>query len=201
MGGALSELGFSTLLFDFAGCGESEGDWKNITLSGQADDLECVVRWCRRKGYKHIYLTGRSFGGSTALKYAAHDHDITAVCTWAAVAKPVELFEKFLRESLNGPADDLVTIEGEEVLHLKKEFFYDLRQQNLLQCAASLSPRDFLIIHGSADESVPVKEAFLLYEAAAEPKKLEIIEGADHRFSDHIDQVWEIFLGWLNTLK
>lgn len=201
MGEALSELGFSSLLFDFAGCGESEGAWENITLSRQTDDLECVVRWCRWRGYRNIILTGRSFGGSTVLNYAAKDPEIAAVCTWAAVARPSLFFEKYLQEFLNGPASDRVTIEGEETLHLKKGFFYDLRQHDLLKCAASLAPRNFLAIHGSADESVPVKEAFLLYDAASEPKRLEIIEGADHRFINHTKEVWDNFFSWLHTLR
>ena len=201
MGEALADIGVSTLLFDFAGCGESEGRWDNISLSSQTDDLKYVIRWCRSKGYQKIFLNGRSFGGSTVLSYAARDPRITAVSTWAAVARPAELFEKFLTDELSGTADDLVTIKGEETLHLKKNFFYDLRNHDLLQCAAALAPRSYLVIHGSADRSVPVKEAFLLYKAAEEPKKLEIVEGADHRFSGHMAQVWEVFFQWLKTLK
>ncbi|MGM0689594.1 MAG: alpha/beta hydrolase [Bacillota bacterium] len=200
MGEALSELGYSSLLFDFAGCGRSEGAWENITLSGQTDDVGCLVHWCRRSGYRKIILTGRSFGGSTIINYAATDPEISAVCTWSAPARPSLLFEKYLQENLTGPAEDVITIEGEEMLHLKKGFFYDLRQHNLLECAASLAPIKFLVIHGSGDESVPLKEAILLFEAAREPKKMEIINNADHRFTDHIKQVWDVFFKWLQSL-
>jgi len=44
---------------------------------------------------------------------------------------------------------------------------------------------------------VPCGDADLIYNAASEPKKLVIIEGADHRFSNHIDRVWEVFFDWL----
>ncbi|MCL2336669.1 MAG: alpha/beta hydrolase, partial [Firmicutes bacterium] len=46
MGEELGTLGFSTLLFDFSGVGESAGLFENITLSGQVDDLTSAVDWC-----------------------------------------------------------------------------------------------------------------------------------------------------------
>jgi len=201
MGEELSARGFGTLLFDFAGCGESEGNWEDLTLTGQIEDLAAVVEWCRYEGFNRIILTGRSFGGSTVLGYAARDKAIAAVCTWAAVARPDHLFLRFAEGRLDGPADELIMIEGEEgKLELKRGFFLDLAKHNLLECAAAISPRSLLVIHGSADESVPCGDADLIYDAASEPKKLVIIEGADHRFSNHIDQVWSIFFNWLSTI-
>ena len=201
MGEDLSARGFSTLLFDFAGCGESEGNWEDLTLTGQIEDLAAVVEWCRCEGFSRIILTGRSFGGSTVLGYAARDRAIAGVCTWAAVARPDHLFLRYAEGLLEGSPDELMVIEGEEgKLELKRGFFLDLAKHDLLKCAAAVSPRSLLVLHGSADESVPLRDAELIYNAAAEPKKLMIIEGADHRFSNHIDQVWSIFFNWLTTI-
>jgi uncharacterized protein len=199
----ISRSGFSTLLFDFSGSGQSEGAWEDITLSGQCEDLGSVVEWCRRNDYHKIILTGRSFGGSTAIEYAAGDPGIDAVCTWAAVARPAKLFEKLAEGPIEGPEDELVSIKGgdeRETVFLKRLFFQDLLRHDLLKSVSSLAPASFLAIHGSADESVAVKEAYLLYEAAGEPRDIEIIDGADHRFSCHIEQVWKIFLHWLVSL-
>ena len=201
MGEALAGKGLSTVLFDFAGCGNSEGRFEDISLTGHADDLESVVTWCRQRDYSNIILNGRSFGGSTVVEYASRDSDIKAVCTWAAVARLEELFNKFVGQEISGPPDQLSAIHGDEgTIYLKNKFFYDLKQYNLLKAAASLDLRGLLIIHGSADESVPVEDARLLYEAAPEPKQLALIDGADHRFSDHIDQVWDSFFAWLMQL-
>ncbi len=201
MGEALAERDFSTLLFDFAGCGESEGAWKDISLGRHTEDLESVVAWCRLRGYTKLILTGRSFGGSTVLNYASRDSKISAVCTWAAAARLNELFNGFSGYQVTGPPDELVNITGDEgTIHLKKNFFYDLQQHDLLENAASLNHCRLLIIHGSADESVPVEDAHLLFRAASEPKELAIIEGADHRFSNHIEQVWETFFNWLESI-
>jgi uncharacterized protein len=198
MGDALAEKGFSTLLFDFAGCGESEGNWADLTLSGQVSDLETAVCWGRSAGFDRIILTGRSFGGSTVLVYAAGDPELEAVCTWAAVARLEPLFNRFIGNRLEGPLEETLIIAGEEEpLELKRKFFIDLKNYNIPSCAAKIAPRKLLIIHGSADEAVPCSDAELIYNSALEPKKLEIIEGANHRFSEHIDQVWTSFFGWL----
>lgn len=201
MGNELALLGFSTLLFDFAGCGESEGHWEDLTLTGQIDDLGSVVEWSRLQGFKRIILTGRSFGGSTVIGYAARDKDINAVCTWAAVARPDQLFAHFIKGRESGAADELLTIESdEEPLKLRRSFFNDLARHDLPGCAAAIAPRKLLVIHGSADQSVPCADAELIYQSALEPKEMVIIDGADHRFSNHTSQVWALFFDWLKRL-
>ncbi|MFU8794734.1 MAG: alpha/beta hydrolase [Dethiobacteria bacterium] len=201
MGEKLIDHGFSTILFDFAGCGESEGSWKDISLSGQIEDLKCIVSWCRARGFNKIVLTGRSFGGSTVIGYAARDKKISAVCTWAAVARLQLLFSPFINGKFEGDPDELITIAGEDgEVFLKRAFFQDLLKHDLFEYASAISPRSLLIIHGSADDSVPYEDADLIYRATLEPKELIILEGANHRFSDHTGQVWEAFFTWLDRL-
>ncbi len=198
MGEELAARGYSTLLFDFAGCGESEGNWHDLTLSGQVEDLSVMVQWGRNKGYDHIILNGRSFGGSTAISYAAEDGSIAGVCTWAAVARLEKLFFRYLQDRPEGPGDDLVDMTGTEgTLKIKRAFFEDLARHNLLSSAAAISPQRLLIVHGTADESVPAEDARLLFSAANEPKELKLIPGADHRFSEHTIDAWKAFFSWL----
>ncbi len=200
MADELAGRGFDALLFDCTGCGESEGLWEEITLSRQVEDLAAVVGWARMGEYRRIILNGRSFGGATVLAYAAADPRITAVCTWAAVARPLRLFGGSAVEEFTpgGPAEKKITLnDGSGSLCLQGRFFQDLQRYNLPGCAAGISPRPLLLIHGTADEVVPVDEARLLFEAADEPKQLALIEGADHRFSDHAAGVWKIFFNWL----
>lgn len=204
MANELAPLGFDTLLFDFTGCGESEGPWEEITLSRQIEDLGSVVDWVRSRGYRRIILNGRSFGGATVLAYAAVDRQIDAVCTWAAVARPFELFGGFIGKEvkLDGPADEKIKLPaGGGSAYLRRRFFQDLQGYNLPECAARIAPRPLLLFHGTADKVVPISDAHLLFDAAAEPKELAVIEGADHGFSEHREQVWERFFRWLGTLK
>lgn len=201
MGEALAARGCSCLLFDFAGCGESEGLWEEISLSRQIEDLGGVVQWCRDTGFSKIIVNGRSFGGATALCYGAADKQIAGICTWSASACPADLFRKFAGGVVAGPAEEMVEIAGGDgAVRLRKGFFYDLEKHDLLDCASQIAPRPLLLIHGTADEVVPSGDARLLVEAAGEPKSLTLVEGADHRFSAHMDAVWQIFFNWLNHL-
>ncbi len=198
----LACCGLNTLLFDFSGCGDSEGRWEDISLSGQVADLGAVVAWCRREGFGDIILNGRSFGGTTALCYAAGDAQITGICTWAAVARLNDLFIKRVgHESVfEGNPQDLIALHGEEgTVSIKKAFFHDLQKHDPLNAANRLSSRPLLLIHGSADLAVPLEDARLLYNHAREPKLLSVIEGADHRFSEHSEEVWKAFFKWLKT--
>ena len=200
MAGELAGLGFDTLLFDFTGCGGSGGDWEEITLSRQIDDLGAVVDWARAAGYGRIILNGRSFGGATVLAHAAADRGIAAVCTWAAVARPLRLFSSLAvkQPDLSGPAGERIDLDdGTGAVRLPLGFFHDLQRHDLPGCAARLSPRPLLLIHGSADELVPLADAQLLFDAAGDPKKLVLVENADHRFTHHRRQVWDIFFNWL----
>jgi putative redox protein len=198
LGTELSRRGWSTLLFDFSGNGESEGNFADLTLSGQIDDLTCAVDWVVKRGYNQIVTVGRSFGGSTVICQAARDHRIAGVCTWAAPARLMDLFTSFTDESLDSP-EEMVTMAGENgVIYLKKAFFRDLQLYDVPREAAPLSPRPLLIIHGTGDGVVPPGDARLIFEAAGEPKKLVWIEGGDHQFTGHYLQVWENLFAWLN---
>lgn len=196
----LAGLGFDTLLFDFTGCGESEGAWEGITLSRQVDDLGAAVDWARAAGYGRIILNGRSFGGATALAYAAADPQIAALCTWAAVARPLRLFSSLAVTpvDLEAPSGETIVLGDDTgVLSLRLGFFHDLQRHDLPGCAARLAPRPLLLIHGDADELVPFSDAQLLFDSAGDPKKLALVEKADHRFTHHRRQVWDIFFDWL----
>lgn len=199
MAEALAARGLGTLLFDFAGCGDSEGSGEKISLSGQIADLGCAVEWCLAHGFDRVVVNGRSFGGTTALCCAARDNRIAGVCTWAAVVRPAALFAGLAGGEITGPPQERINIGGAgEPLYLRKAFFYDLARHDVPRCAARLEPRPLLILHGEADETVPAEEARLLYRAAGKPKELRILKGADHRFSQHTAQAWELFFDWLH---
>ncbi|MDZ7761861.1 MAG: alpha/beta hydrolase [Desulfovermiculus sp.] len=191
--------GFSFVLFDFAGNGQSEGRFEDLTLTHQVQDLDAVIDWCQQQEQGPVVTMGRSFGGSTVLAQAAQDRRVHAVCTWAA---PIHLKNLFSEVLLSETEDDRVILADENgTVSLKKNFVRDLARHDLLQAAAGLAPRPLLIIHGQNDDVVPVSEAEELYTAAAEPKDLHIIPQADHQFSFTAEPAWEIVGNWLNTLN
>ena len=88
-------------------------------------------------------------------------------------------------------------IELESGRRLKQDFFEDFTGYNLCQEIHKIRC-PILIMHGSTDEVVPVKNAYTLYDNAQEPKRLEIIEGGDHRFNDpeHVEKIVNLSLEW-----
>ncbi|MDQ0286307.1 putative redox protein [Desulfofundulus luciae] len=198
LGAELGRRGWSTLVFDFAGNGESEGDFADITLSGQVDDLTCAVDWVLKQGYKRIVTVGRSFGGSTVICQGARDPRVAGVCTWAAPARLIDLFASFTGEPIDGP-EEMVAIAGERgIIYLKKAFFQDLKIYDVPGDAARLAPRPLLIIHGTRDGVVPPEDARLISDAAGEPRELAWIEEGDHQFAKHYHQVWKTLFYWLD---
>ena len=70
--------GISVFCFDFAGCGLSEGEYVSLGWH-ERDDLELVIEYLRKLGFKQIGLWGRSMGAVTALMYSERDLSLTAL--------------------------------------------------------------------------------------------------------------------------
>ncbi len=60
-----------------------------------------------------------------------------------------------------------------------------------------LAPRPLLLIHGTADTILSHESSQAIYERAREPKTLRLFRGADHRFSEVGDELFETVKDWL----
>jgi len=192
----LGRRGWSAFLFDFTGVGESEGSFKELTLTRQIDDLTCAVDWCRAQGFTRIVTQGRSLGGSTVLCHAARDSRVAGACTWAAPANLRDLIVGMTEGPPLSPGNEAAP-DNQACVFLKQDFLHDLEGYDLTVCAALIAPRPLLVIHGSKDLSVSPVEAEVIYNAARRPKELALVEGGDHQFTEHYPRVWEIFFRWL----
>ncbi len=180
--GAFEESGFSVLRFDFSFCGESEGRFEEITFAQEVDDLRCAVGWVRRKGGDPVGLLGSSMGGAVAILYASGDSSVKALVTLAAVGNPAGIADRM--EELKSRTREWkeegyrLGAEGEP----GEPFFLDAGKQDVLAAARRLSV-PLLVVHGDADEVVPVEDAYAIHENAGGPKALKILPGVDHRFT------------------
>ena len=184
LGMRLAALGITTLRFDYTGCGESEGELKDTTVSGRLSDLESALDWVRTRrlsGNRKIGLMGSSLGGFLSLLAAARHSDVHAVVSWAT---PYTISDRRKKPPVEG------------VPVLSPEFFEDLKQYNLLSEISRLER--VMIVHGEYDELVPGDHARALYDALSEPRRLEIIAGGDHRLSDPAlrRKAYEFTEGW-----
>ena len=75
----LAHLGVSVCLFDFSGCGLSDGDKIGLGVL-ERDDVSSVIKELRENhGIDDIILWGRSMGAGTAAWYASENNDISGI--------------------------------------------------------------------------------------------------------------------------
>ena len=194
----LAQNGWQTVLFDFAGNGQSEGDFAFSSLSTQISDLTAVVDWVQLFSPRRLVCLGRSFGGTTAICQAARDQRVQAVCTWAAPARLHLLFDRF-RVSVHG---DRIRLQSEAgAIEVAHQFFSDFERIDPLQEVARLAPRPYWCVHGKADTTVPVADGQLLYAAAGSPKAAYWVDRGDHQLHAQQQQVWAQTRSWFDALE
>jgi fermentation-respiration switch protein FrsA (DUF1100 family) len=179
----LCREGLAVVRFDFSGCGQSEGRLEEATISGRLEELGHVIGFVKNdKAFgETIGLVGSSLGGYLTLFKAAQEKDIRAVVTWSTPYR----FSRPEPASVDAPP-------------VGEAFYEDLENHDVvsvLQCI-----RNCLVIHGDMDELVPLTHASLIYENVGDPKRFEIIAGADHRFTqpDHRERAYRLTTAWLN---
>lgn len=196
----LASAGYGVLRFDFAGSGESEGDFASATLTKNACDLRAALDFLSGLGYQKFIALGRSFGGNAVLVAAAREERIKGVCLWSTPVSMVPVLKAILGEELYQAMarGETVTFEDGPRRYTKKpDFLRDLACYRMEELVASVSPRPLLILHGDADELVAAESARALFQAAGEPKELVLIPGGDHHLSRNLAEAIEATLAWL----
>ncbi len=169
---ALNMMGIAFLRLDHRGCGNSEGIFDAVTtLDGRVRDLIEATRVIEQAlGYRFaLGLFGSSLGGSTCLA-AAPALKPARMVTLAAPADSRSLLAQARGKNVPFPA--VFEADG---------FQFDLADR-------LTSVRNLLVIHGEADEVVPVSHARRIYAASQNPKRLMINAGGDHRVTEPRDQ-------------
>lgn len=187
LGRALARRGVLALRFDFRYVGESNGEFADITYSGEVADLGAAYAFVQQRHPARTAILGSSMGGTVALLFAGQEPRVAALVTVAAPIHP----EAFPRRVLTDQQLQQWRERGFTIYHgqrLNATLLQDLERLDVLASARKVTCPT-LVIHGEADEVVPVAEARELHACLTSPKKLCILKGTDHRFSDpHIQQ-------------
>ncbi|MEM2767324.1 MAG: alpha/beta fold hydrolase [Candidatus Bathyarchaeia archaeon] len=193
----LAMKGYACLRFNFRGCGEglekSQGSFEETSLTSRIEDYRAAIDFLEKSGKveaSRLGVIGSSMGGMVAI--TAQDPRIKVMtvmatpCESIGLGKPHRFRNKILYYALPSGR------------RLNVKFYKDMARHNLLEAVKKAPP--ILIIHGSCDPLVPVEHAQRLYKAASEPKRLEVIEGADHVFSNpiHLDKAINLILEWFH---
>ena len=157
-----------------------------------------------------VGLVGHSRGGGVGVLHTAQDLRIQALVTWAAIAQ-VDRWppDQRLEWRQQGKIDVRNARTG-QVLPLYTDVLDDIernRERLDIEAAAGRIRVPWLLIHGSADESVPFAEAELLRQAASggSPQLLRVAQGG-HTFgavhpwqssTPELDSVFDATIAWL----
>ncbi len=198
-GEKVAEKGGCLVAFDFAGSGESEGDFSRVTLSGQAQDLRDVIDWVCSRVEAPCVVVGRSFGGSTALVEASGDDRVKGLVLWSTPVFVVETFSAMMPEAFEAMKRGVkvsVTDDWGE-FSLEPDFAADLCNHNMVEYVQKVRNRPVLVVHGLKDEVVSPENARFLGEVLGENAEVHLVEGSDHRFTTSHEVRENLTMGWL----
>ena len=162
---------YNLFLFDFRAMGESEGRYTTVGYH-EKKDLLTAIDYLKSRGIEEIGALGFSLGGAVILM--TNSPDIKAIVSDSSYATLDLMIHSLFRHYhfLRYPFVFTVKLLSRMVLKFD---------------TSSVSPVDtikkvetpILLIHGESDSQIPVKNAYLLHEAA--PKsEFWIVPGADH---------------------
>ena len=192
--------GMVALRFDFRSSGESEGDFRDMTISGEIHDALAAIDFvCQQPEVDagRLGVLGLSMGGCVAASVAGRGPRLKALVLWAAIAQVAELFPRGIGEERIAEWRRVGEIDLGGLM-LGIGFLDDLLQIDPLKDLSQFKGAS-LVIHGSEDTVVPVTEAHLYHEHLGNRSTLHIVDGADHTFnrSDWEGEVMEATAKWL----
>lgn len=161
---ALTRLPADVLALDYRGYGKSDG---SPTETGIYQDADAAYRYLvetRRVDPKSLIIYGKSLGGGPACDLA-----VRSPCGALVVQSSFT--------SIPDMARRLIPI-------FPAHWFVRTRFDNLKKVKRITAPK--LFIHGRGDRLIPYRMAERLYEAAAEPKRIALFDGAGH--NDLVDR-------------
>ena len=195
---ALRGAGWNAAVFHYRGCWGSKGAF---TIRGMLDDVRAAVDHLSGGGVdavdpRRLVAVGHSLGGWAAVLAACDDSRLGGVAVCGAIpdARWYEDSEELL-ESDCVPFLDGVTARG-----FKEEYTGLDDRYSPIERVRELAPRPLLVVHGGADDGVPLADAEKLFHRAAEPKRLAVHPEADHDFTRHRPWLCGEVVAWARAL-
>jgi len=191
----LSNAGFLVFRFDFSGCGESEGDYSETSLSKLKSDLSKILEFVKEQpkvDNSRIGILGQSFGTATTITL---NPQVKCLVMMGSTSHPKETLIKLFGDGYNPNGISTRVKSNEIISEVKPQFWKDFGNHRLLKSIKNIHC-PILFIHGEKDDKVPLSEMEAYFKNANEPKEKIIIEGADHGLRPHRRKMYKIVVDW-----
>lgn len=186
----LERAGLSALRFSFSGNGRSEGRFEHSTVSKEVGDLGAVLD--AFEGRRLTYV-GHSMGAAVGVLRAASDPRIRRLVSLGGMVAVNEFAQRKFGDLV--PGHDLMWDKPE--CPLSREFMDDMERLGSLEALTRDVLVPWLLVHGTADELVPVEDSVEAAAASRGRAELVRLEGADHRFTDRHPDLLAAVVPWL----
>lgn len=174
----LAARGWPCLRISFSGNGASEGDFENSCITREIGDLQAVFDAVPDTA--NIIYVGHSMGGAVGVLTAARDLRIRILVSISGMTHTSDFVAREF--------GDLTPGEGfmwdKKDCLLSQRYVDDLYQIGDTLSAAAAVTQPWLLIHGEADDVVPIRDSEDAFEAADTEKEFVRIPGADHLFDE-----------------
>jgi fermentation-respiration switch protein FrsA (DUF1100 family) len=187
----LAQHGAAACFFNFRGTGLSGGDF---SLPGWVSDLEAILDTTRSPhdafegcDPARTALMGFSGGGAVGIICAARGRELAGL---AALSSPSDFSRMLPREAMGdfiAHARAIGIIRDPGYPPSEEEYYREMLACAPVDVIDRLTPTPLLIVHGDLDDTVPVQEAYDLYEAAVEPKELFVVGGGGHKLRLNVE--------------
>ncbi len=200
--------GMATLRFDFNGHGRSDGEFKDMTVLNEIDDLKDVIAWAQKQPWvKDISLVGHSQGGVVVSMVSGElgDKVVKAEVLLAAAAV---LRDDALRGNTMGAIYDPWNFKGDYIelphspeagaLLLGKNYVETAIHLPIYETAANYDG-PALIVQGTHDQIVPYTYAER-YNEKIRHSELKLIPDENHVFSNTQKDTSILVADWLHSV-
>ena len=196
------KAGYNLLFVDSRATGNSGGDYVTYGQYESDDVLYWINQEVRERPSQKILLYGGSMGAATMMSVLAKDIPVNVKgiienCGFASIDEQLRFtYNQTVVPALPDAIKNQLDIIGDQeheylFMGLLKQYYFD--QEMHLDTKAALPTIGMsdslpkLIIHGTADDVVPVSNAQKLYELSGGYKDLLLVEGAGHGKAQEVD--------------
>ena len=161
------------------------------------DDLRPLAEWLAARpevDERRVAARGSSMGGLMAIHAGAASDRVAAVVAICPAA------ESMLPRTCGASPTGGPRPRGSALAEMRIDapaLAGWLETSDVGEAVQRMGAKPLLIIHARGDEVVPYTHSEKLYELAAEPKRLLLLEGGDHRSAQHDAELQGESLRWL----